>query len=191
VNRRDARANRIGLAVIGIALCAVGGGALAVGLGAFGPDTAALPLLDGGVAGFARDRAWFWPGVAAAGILLAVAGLGWLVARLRGDRLRRLRLESGASGVTELGGGAAGEALAVQVEGYPGVRRAHATLRGSPAAPRLDLRVRLRETASLAALVVLLREEALRDLSGALGRERVPTLVRLGFARDETDREIQ
>jgi hypothetical protein len=105
--------------------------------------------------------------------------------------VRRLRLESGGHGVTEIGGGPAAGALAAQVGGYPGVRQAYATLRGSPASPRLDLRVSLTDDASVAAVLVLLREEAVRDLRAALGVERLPALVRIGVGRVEDGREVR
>jgi hypothetical protein len=57
----------------------------------------------------------------------------------------------------------------------------NATLRGSPQSPRLDLRIALREVAGAGVVLLLLREEALRDVRTALGVARLRTVVRMGF----------
>lgn len=120
--------NRVGLAVTGLALCLLGGGALLRGAGVFGPGAAARPVVGGDLAEFARGRLWFWPSLAAGGFLLAVAGLCWLVSRLRPGRVRRVR-----AGAVDLVVGAVapvGRAVAVQVRARPRVRRAWAVARG-------------------------------------------------------------
>ncbi|MCC5579750.1 alkaline shock response membrane anchor protein AmaP [Microtetraspora sp. AC03309] len=182
--------NRTGLALLGLLLFAAGGAALARGLGVFGADAARQPLLPGFVTAFARSTSWFWPVVAIGGVVLALIGLSWLLALLRLDRLRRIRLESGPSGVTEIGGRQAGEALAGQVSGYQGVRRARATLRGKPDAPALDLRVISQDPANPDALIARLHDEAVPDLRATLGMRRLPALVRLDFTTRKRTREV-
>ncbi|WP_030454547.1 hypothetical protein [Herbidospora cretacea] len=175
--------NRTGLVVLGLILLAAGAAALALGLGVFGANAARAPLLPGSISAFAGSTPWFWPAVAAAAIVVSAVGLGWLLAQFRLDRLGRMRLESGRSGVTEIGGRQAGETLAGQVSAYEGVRRARASLRGKPDAPALDLRVTSQDPAHPDALITRLHDEALPDLRTALGLERLPALIRLRFDR--------
>ncbi|WP_062429727.1 hypothetical protein [Herbidospora daliensis] len=173
--------NRTGLALLGLILLAAGAVALALGLGVFGANAARASLLPGIVSAFAGSTSWFWPAVAAGGFVLGAIGLGWLLAQFRLDRLNRVRLESGPSGITEIGAKQAGETLADQVSAYQGVRRARASLRGKPDAPALDLRVTSRDPAHPDALITRLHDEALPDLRSALGLEHLPALIRLHF----------
>ncbi|MBP2707845.1 hypothetical protein JOL79_29105 [Microbispora sp. RL4-1S] len=129
--------------------------------------------------------------MAAVSVVIALIGLAWLLAQLRIDRLRRVRLEESASGVTEVDGGPVGAALADQVGRYPAVRRARAVLRGRPDAPLLDLGVSAREPADLSDLVTRLHEEAVPDVRGTLGLSRLPTLVRLSVERGTRTREVR
>jgi hypothetical protein len=189
LGRGTARMNRIGLAVLGLILFAGGGAALARGLGAFGEDAARRPLLDAGVKALTAQP-WFVPAVAAAGIVVALLGLSWLLAVLRPDRLRRVRLEAGPTGVTELNPRRASDALGRQVSGFPGVRQARAVLRGTIDRPALDVRVTTRDPAEASAVLSRLRQQAFPDLRATLGLERLPALVRLGFARSRRAREV-
>ncbi|GLW98679.1 alkaline shock response membrane anchor protein AmaP [Microtetraspora sp. NBRC 16547] len=182
--------NRLGLTLLGLILFAAGGAALARGLGVFGASAARQPLLAGPVASFARTTAWFWPAVAAAGVVVAVIGLVWLVALLRADRLRRMRLESGPTGVTEIDAREAGAALATRVSAYGDVQRARAALRGTNDAPALDLRVTSRDPHP-DALLARLHDEAVPDLRSALGLERLPALVRVDFVTGRRIREVR
>ncbi|MER6008867.1 alkaline shock response membrane anchor protein AmaP [Nonomuraea angiospora] len=182
--------NRTGLTLLGLVLFAAGGAALARGLGVFGANAARVPLLPGPVSTFARSTSWFWPAVAAGGVVMGVIGLGWLLAQFRLDRLGRMRLESGPSGVTEIAGRQASEALAGQVSAYEGVRRARASLRGKPDAPALDLRVTSQDPAHPDALITRLHDEALPHLRTALGLERLPVLIRLRFDPGGRTREV-
>jgi hypothetical protein len=171
----------VGLAVCGLVPLIVGGLALARALGAFGDAAAREPVVDAGARSFAATTPWFWPVVATAGFVLGLIGLAWLRALLRVDRLRRLRLESDASGVTEVDAHPASEALAEQVGAYPEVRRAHAVLRGPSDDPHLDLGVSAVEPADLGALVTRLHDEAVPDLRTTLGLRRLPAMVRLNL----------
>ncbi|GII59456.1 hypothetical protein Pth03_78450 [Planotetraspora thailandica] len=189
LGRTTARMNRIGLTTLGLVLFAGGGAALARGLGAFGADAARRPLLDGDVVAL-TEQPWFWPAVAAAGIVVGLLGLSWLLALLRPDRLRRVRLESGHEGVTEMSPRLAGDALARQVGGFPGVRQARAVLRGTLDRPSLDMRITTRDPAEAGAVLNRLRGQAFPDLRATLGLERLPALVRLGFARDRHTRAV-
>ncbi|GLW25193.1 alkaline shock response membrane anchor protein AmaP [Microbispora triticiradicis] len=187
---KPSKGNRTGLTLFGLVLLAAGGLALARALGAFGGDAARRPVLDAGTTSFAATTPWFWPVVAAVGVVLALVGLAWLLALLRVDRPRRLRLESGASGVTEVDAYPASAALAEQVSAYPDVRRAHAVLRGPSDDPHLDLGVSAVAPADLGALVTRLHEEAVPGLRTTLGLRRLPTLVRLRLASGRRTRVV-
>nr|WP_062334603.1 alkaline shock response membrane anchor protein AmaP [Herbidospora sakaeratensis] len=182
--------NRTGLVVLGLILLAAGAAALALGLGVFGSNAARTPLLPSAVSTFAGSTSWFWPAVAAGGFVLGAIGLGWLLAQFRLDRLDRMRLESGPSGVTEIGARQAGETLADQVSAYEGVRRARASVRGKPDAPALDLRVTSQDPAHPDALITRLHDEALPDLRTALGLEHLPVLIRLRFDPSRRTRQV-
>ncbi|WP_062348973.1 hypothetical protein [Herbidospora yilanensis] len=182
--------NRTGLVLLGLILLAAGAAALARGLGVFGANAARAPLLPGSVSTFAGSTPWLWPAVAVGGVVVGTIGLSWLLAQFRLDRLRRMRLESGPSGVTEIDGRQAGETLAGQVSAYEGVRHARASLRGKPDAPALDLRVTSGDPAHPDALITRLHDEALPDLRSALGLERLPVLIRLRFDPGGRTREV-
>lgn len=187
---RSGKGNRTGLTLFGLVLLAAGGLALARALGAFGAGAARRPVLDAPARNFAAATPWFWPVVAAVGVVLALIGLAWLLALLRVNRLHRLRLESGTAGVTEVDAHPASEALAEQVSAYPDVRHAHAVLRGPSEDPHLDLGVSALEPADLGALVTRLHEEAVPDLRATLGLPRLPTLVRLRLAPGRRARAV-
>ncbi|GII42460.1 hypothetical protein [Planotetraspora phitsanulokensis] len=189
LGRETARANRAGLTTLGLILFAGGGAAVSRGLGAFGSAAAQDPLLDGGVTSLIR-QGWFWPAVAAASIVVALIGLSWLLALLRPARLRRVRLESGTTGVTEMNGRLAGDTLGRQVSGFPGVRQARAVLRGTADRPALDVRVTTRDPAAVDSVLARLRDEAFPAIRTTLGFERLPALVRLGFAKGRPPREV-
>lgn len=182
--------NRVGLALAGLVPLAAGGLALARALGAFGDTAARRPVLDPGTRSFAATTPWFWPVVAAVGVVVALIGLAWLLALLRVDRPRRLRLESGTSGVTEVDAHPASEALAEQVSAYPEVRRARAALRGPSDDPHLDLGVSAVEPADLGALVTRLHDEAVPNLRSTLGLRRLPAMVRLNLTGGRRTRAV-
>ena len=187
---RSGKGNRTGLTLFGLVLLAAGGLALARALGAFGDAAARAPVVDAGARNLAATAPWFWPVVAAIGFVIGLIGLAWLLALPRLDRPRRLRLESGSSGVTEVEARPASQALAEQVSGYPDVRRARAVLRGSPDDPHLDLGVSAVEPADLGALVTRLHEEAVPDLRTTLGLRRLPARVRLTLTPGRRTREV-
>ncbi len=190
MNRTMALVNRIGLGSLGLLLFAAGGLGLALGAGALGAATAARPVMPAGaVGGYAARNGWLWPVTAIVSLLIAVGALAWLVSRLRVDRVGRMRLEGGVTGVTEMSRGPICAAIADQVGRYPGVERAKATLRGSPHDPLLDLRVTLHEVSTAGVVLLLLREEMLRDARSALGVQRLRSVVRLGFAEHGKARE--
>ena len=183
MSRYRAVANRLGLAVTGLALLVLGGGALLRGAGAFGPEAAARPVVGGDLAEFAHDRPWFWPSLAAGGFLLAVAGLRWLVSRLRPGCVRRVRLRAGA-GVVAVAGAPVARAVAARLCAHPRIRRARAVVRGPAHRPWLDLRLSACGGAGVGELLALVGDRAVPGLRAALAIDRLPAVVRLGFVRE-------
>ncbi|MEV5411769.1 hypothetical protein AB0K60_23385 [Thermopolyspora sp. NPDC052614] len=181
MSRGRAAVNRTGLALTGLLLWTLGGGALLRGMGVFGAGQAARPVVGGDLADFARDRLWFWPAMAAGGFLLVVAGVWWLSWLLRGDRARRVRLRSGPPGLSEVPGAPVGRMIAARVGGHPEVRRVRAVLRGAPGAPWLDLRLTVRGVARIGDLPTFLGRAVPGPRSTpTLGK--LPTVVRLRLA---------
>jgi hypothetical protein len=76
------------------------------------------------------------------------------------------------------------------VSDLPGVRQAHATLRGTVDEPALDMRVTTQDPAQVGAVLNQLCDRAFPDFRRALGLERLPTLVRLRFAGGRAPRQV-
>ncbi|WP_283137213.1 alkaline shock response membrane anchor protein AmaP [Rhizohabitans arisaemae] len=189
--RTTARGNRLGLTLVGLVLLAVGGLALALGLGAFGRTVAAQPILTRQTAAFAQQQAWFWPAVAALAVIVALLGLRWLFTQVRLDRMRRMRLDSDPSGVTEMDSATVTNALAEEVGRYPQVRGAHAVLAGSPDRPRLRLNLQTEPDADLGALLNRVTDQALPHLRNALEVDRLPTVAKIDFTTAPGARQVR
>lgn len=187
--RRTARGNRWGLALVGLVLAAVGGGALAVGLEAFGAGAAGTPLGAGPEAAGLPSPGWLPYAVAAVAVVVALLALRWLFVQGRVDRVRRLMVEPEAgAGRSELASGAAQGAVEEAVGALPGVRRARARLQGSERTPRLRLDVVVDDDADVAEVWSRVRGESLTDLRGALEVDRLPTVVRISMAAPKRNR---
>jgi hypothetical protein len=146
MNRRTARGNRIGMAVLGVILLAGGGAVLARGLAArpslLGPANAALTTAS--LRHYADAHGWFWPAIAAAGVVLAVIALRWLAVQGRTDATGNLRLERDPrQGVSTLPASVLTDAVEEDLQASPYVQQANATLSGAASAPRLTLSVTL------------------------------------------------
>ncbi|MFC7739898.1 hypothetical protein ACFQXA_01425 [Nocardiopsis composta] len=137
MDRRTARGNRIGLALLGLASAAIGGAGLAAGYGAWGPgpDGRVLPA---GLAGAAGPWAPYLPYAGAAlALLAALAALGWILGQARTGAIARTALEETGAGAVAVSASALQEAVRGRAGGYPGcarcgcARRAPPTPRGS------------------------------------------------------------
>lgn len=184
MTRHTARVSRAGLIVTGLILLAGGGAALVRGLGTF---PAVLGRSTAGLASHAQVRypaghAWVWPAVAAAAAVVALLALWWLAAQTRTRAVRRLSLEPDRThGVTILPADAATGAITDELESYPGIRHATAALRGSPAAPRMQLSVTAEDHADPALLRTRIETEALAHLRAALELDTLPTVLHIRF----------
>lgn len=163
MDRRTARMNRTGLAIVGVILLLAGLAALARGLGLFGSADAAVT--DPDTREFASDSPWFWWVVAAVAIVVALLALLWLASQIPGRGVRALRMEPDPRhGTTTVPARVAARALESDLLDSPHFRQASATLAGSPTRPRLHLVATLAPTADYQA--------ARRRLGEALNRHR-------------------
>lgn len=189
---RPAALNRTLLALIGLLLLVAGAAGLASGLGQLrsvlpGLDPSA-PLLPAGV----TVLLWVpWVAIVAA-VVVGLLCLRWLVAQaLRRPATGTWSLRQGASGgSTTLPADAAGDAVAADIEGYTGVRKATATLTGTHEAPLLQLEVTTEENTPVGALRDRITAHALPRLCAALDLDDVPTslLLRVDAARSTAPR---
>ncbi|MBB5431163.1 alkaline shock response membrane anchor protein AmaP [Nocardiopsis composta] len=183
MDRRTARGNRIGLALLGLASAAIGGAGLAAGYGAWGPgpDGRVLPA---GLAGAAGPWAPYLPYAGAAlALLAALAALGWILGQARTGAIARTALEETGAGAVAVSASALQEAVRGRAGGYPGVRSVRLRAAGPADAPRLWIDLALEDDADPAELCRRLRTEALPELRAALGADRLPAVLRLTVPR--------
>lgn len=189
---RPATLNRTLLALIGLVLVITGAAALAFGLGRLRPVLPALdpsaPLMAQG----ATVEPWVpWVAVVA-GIVVGLLCLRWLLAQgLRRPRTGTWSLHpDAAGGGTTLPADAAGAAVAADIAGYPGVRKATATLTGTREAPLLQLEVTTEVNTPVGVLRDRIGTHALPRLRTALDLDDVPTslLLRVDAARSAAPR---
>ncbi len=185
MSRRTARGNRLGLALTGLALLLTGAAALARGLGrwprVFGDAHAAVT--DRHTREVAHGSIWFWIPLAVAVVVVGLLALRWLAVQTRTEAVRAIRLEPDPrEGTTTLPARAVTGALHDDLAASPYLRRANATLTGSPARPRLSLTVTLEPAADVAAARHRVHE-ALGRLRQAMETRHLPTVVTLRTAR--------
>jgi HAMP domain-containing protein len=185
VSRRTARGNRIGLAIVGLALLIAGLLTLARGLdimpGILGSPDA--PVAEQRTRDFLAEQTWFWVVLAVVLVLIALLALRWLAVQTRSDALGKLRLESDARrGATTMPAGAATGALEEDLASSPYLRRASATLNGSASRPRLNLSATIAPSAEVAAAKGRVYE-ALERYGRAMETPQLPTLVHLRVGR--------
>ncbi|GAA0921856.1 alkaline shock response membrane anchor protein AmaP [Nonomuraea longicatena] len=174
--------NRFWLAVVGLALLALGGFTLVRGLGALPQEFAPAhePLVNGPVREvFHRFAPWIWWVVAAAAIVLALLALCWLYAQGRSTRLSTLRLGHGPGGGTEVAAGGVAQAVAAEVAASPAVLGASADLGGSPRHPTVRLRLVADERTPMSEIRRQLSGVAIPHVRDALETDRVPAVARV------------
>lgn len=186
MTRHTAHVSRTGLVIIGLILLLAGGAVLARGLNAsssvFGHSDA--PLLTHSQATYPTQHGWVWPVAAAAAAVIALLALWWMAAQTSTKTVRRLPLEPDRiQGTTVLRAGAATGAITDELESYPSIRAADATLQGSPRTPDLRLSVTAENRADPAAARTRIETEALPNLRTALERDTIPTVLRMQFSR--------
>ena len=183
MNPRADTVDRIVLAVLGLLLGAGAGAGLAAGLGVWGSDVAHRPVLDPTVRDFADHTGWLWAAVAATGVLVAVLACRALITQLRTDRVRVLQLEPDSrTGSTTIPTSAFTDAVAAEISGYRGVRRATARTVGTAARPRVVLHVDLSDRAPLGEVRRRIDADAIAHLRAALHDPGLPVQLELAVA---------
>lgn len=179
------RTNRAMLVLLALLLIAVGLGAGAASLGAFGTSGQHSKLTDNPVAHFiGAHGAWLWPLAAAAAAILVILALRWLLALLFStDRAGDLPIgPADGTGRTTLAAGALTDAVAEEVESYLEVDSARARLTGNGRDPQLVVTAALRETADLVAVRQRIETGALTHARSALDNPSLPIQLHLTVA---------
>lgn len=191
--------NRVLLALLGIALFALGGGVLLGGLDLQrhwgfdvpgwwpfrGPDDVVL-----GTEGRTRWREedWWWPTVIAVLAVLLALLLWWLLAQLRRHRLGQVLIESEDDTAARLNGRALEDAIEEEAQVLDGISRAQVRLTGRPAAPAARVRLLLKPHAEPARALEQLSRETLAHARDSAGLDRLPSEVQLREVRHRTRR---
>jgi hypothetical protein len=182
--RHNRGENRLGLGLLGLVLLAGGGYGLAQHYGAFGAAQQHDSILLPDVRKFVADnRDWFWWAAGIAAVLVALLALAWLRSQLRlplpaNNHLDRLDVD----GRTRLDGGAAADALAADVQAFPGVSSVAARVWGDPTRPDVYLRVQLHDDAAVDSLRSDIETTGLDRLRQALQVEHLDATVDLRLA---------
>jgi hypothetical protein len=193
---RPSRLNRTLLTLIGLILLIVGAAVLAFGLGLLTPLLRPmLPALDPTAPLLPTTVAMpVWaPYVAiVVAVIIGFLCLRWLVAQTqRRPRTGTWNVAAAtATGRTRLAAATAADAIASDIQAYPGVRKATATLAGPRSAPALQLEVSIERDTSLAAIRDRITSHALPRLRHAMQLDSLPTqlLLRIDAADSTTPR---
>ena len=179
---RPARLNRTVLALLGLLCLAAGGVVLLIGTGLLGnllPVPADAPLLPPGLV----IPGWGPSAVAAVAVVIGLLALRWLIAQtIRRPAGSNWQISPDTTtGTTHIDSDAAARPLADEIEDYPGVRSATASLTGPRQHPHLYLRVSADDHADISELRRRIGADAIHRLTQALNLPALPadTLLRL------------
>ncbi|HEX2301173.1 MAG TPA: alkaline shock response membrane anchor protein AmaP [Pseudonocardiaceae bacterium] len=182
---RPARLNRTVLALLGLLCLAAGGVVLLVGTGLLGgvlPVPTDAPLLPPGLV----LPGWAPSAVTAVTIIIGLLALRWLIAQtIRRPASSNWQLSPDTTtGTTHIDSDAAVCPLADEIEDYPGVRSATASLTGPHRDPHLYLRVSADDHADISELRRRIGASAIPRLTQALNLPALPAdmLLRLVHA---------
>lgn len=191
--------NRVLLALLGLAVAAVGAAVLLTGFDLprpgfipfEGPDDVLLSRKD---RRRYRDAGWWWPTLVAALSVLVLCCVWWLTSQLRQRRLGEVSIDTArpdddATGpVALLRGRALEDVMAEEAGTLDGVERAHVTLTGRRTAPRARFGILLGPGARPAAAVGRIEDGALGQARQSTGLPRLPAEVRLRAAKHRAER---
>lgn len=177
--------NRTVLVLIGLVLIAAGVGGLLLSLNLIGGDTASLLVIPKPLATFASGTSWLPWAAAAAGVVVAVLGMCWLVAQFRVDWPTHLDVTGDRpDGHTNLSVGALTDAVEDDAESILGVTAASASLRSRPT-QRLDLTIDLAAFADLAEVRRRLQQQTVTRTREVIDKPAMPIWIDLRPTRRE------
>jgi hypothetical protein len=180
------RTNRFVLGLFGLLVLAAGTAAMIASFGGFGRGFARRALFDNRFSTYIGEHGtWVWAAAAFVCLLIALAGLRWiLVLLISTDRAGDLTVPgSKDQGTTKLPPAALTGALAGEIESYHGVDAARGRVIGSEDEPRIVIAVTASQSADLAALHRRTEAEALAHTRQALGRPGLPIQLDLDVSR--------
>ena len=183
MKRRPDRLNSTVLSLLALLLIGLGAYGLARGYGAFGDNRADDPVLSDEVRDFvSRNADWFWPVAAVVSLLVAWLGLRWLVAQIHSPTVSRLPVRADGPGRTELMASGATNALAEDIETYPGVRSARARITDDDPSPEVDITVDVHDDADAVDVRRRIEEHAIPRFKAALELQELRTRGHLRLA---------
>lgn len=185
------RTNRIMLILLALVLTAGGVAGGLAGLGAFGREVKHQALVSEQVSDYVgRHGDWLWPVIALAAAIIALLALRWLLALLFStDRAGDLPLTGDrTAGRTTLSAAALTDAVAAEINSYPGVYSARARLIGDPFAPTLVVTAALEENADLSGLRRRMESQAVRHARQALDNPELPVQLDLTITSRQAQR---
>ncbi|MDI2031507.1 alkaline shock response membrane anchor protein AmaP [Saccharopolyspora sp. TS4A08] len=186
---RSAAFERGAVVLLGVLSLLAGAAAIVVGSGALGVFRARRPLADPLLAQWLADHAQL-AGVIGlvAGVVLFVIGLWWVVRALRPEQRPDVRLEHADAGDLNVTAGALANAVRTDAEQVSGVTRARVRMAGTDRSPSLRLTLSLKEGTNVRHVWEELDEKVLARARQALGRETLPTAIRLRLDRGPKQR---
>jgi hypothetical protein len=197
-----ARLNRAWLTILGVMLILTGLVGVIISTGLLTPLTQSAglridrPRPDQALFGTATRDAfsltWVVLITAAAGIIVALLGLGWLIAQVpRTNSAKPFRLhDDPKTGLTRIQADVLADAIEAQTKALSGVTEAAAVLRGSAARPDLTVRVTANDRADLPRLLERLHDQVATDLGDALDTSlrRLGVQLEITTTKPSTDR---
>jgi hypothetical protein len=182
---RADRTNRVGLAVFGLLVLAVGAAGITTSTGVFGSAFSRRALLANRFSTYIGHHGWWWYVAAGVCVVITLVALRWVVALLIStDRAGDIPIPVAThEGTTILRPAALTDALTREIGTYHGVTAARARIIGDAAAPEVVVTVTASQTADLRALHQRLETEALSHLRHAIGHASLPVQLHLDVSR--------
>lgn len=199
-----ARLNRTWLTLMGILLLLAGLAMIVIGTGllqtlarsaGYSVDRPApTNRLFGSATASAFGLTWAIVLMAVVGIVLALLGVGWLVAQIpRSNEAKAFRLhDSAADGLTRCSPHVLTDAVENQIKSLPGVSGASAVLRGTAQEPDLTVRVTANDRTDIPQLLNILQTRVADDVGGALDTQlgRLGVQLEVGTTKSKTNQII-
>lgn len=172
------------LTALGVLALLAGIGGLAVGSGLLGAFRARRPVLDPMFTEWARaaPQVWF-PVAIAGGLVLFALGAWWVRRALRPEARPDVRLGSGDGGELTITANALTDAVRGDAQEVTGVTKARVRTVGNPRDPALRLTLFLEEGTDVRQVWEEIDDRVLSRARRALGREVLPTSIRLHLDR--------